>query len=356
MRVLYLTNIHNPYRDKFYNQLGRHCKLTVLFEKKNDSSRDMSWFETEGERGYREIYIPDGEKSFVSKTILETVRQDWDFVIVGCFNSPRQAVAAIYMQHKRIPYAINSDGMIFDACNRLKLIIRNRVLRGANAYLVAGEQAINSLRRVVGNTYIQPYPFGSLTKSETAGRNAISANRVNTTILSVGQYKRYKGLDVLLDAAALLPDFKFRIIGMGNRQAEFEYLIAEKGLNNVETIAFLKPEELALEYASAGMFVLPSRQECWGLVVNEAASCGCPIVSTWGSGAAVEFLSERYPQFLARPGDAGSLARAMRECLEMGEPEREEYRSYLKEKAGEYTIEAMVDAHMELLRRVAREG
>ena len=46
---------------------------------------------------------------------------------------------------------------------------------------------------------------------------------------------------------------------------------------------------------------------CLRLVVNEAASFGTPIVSTWGSGAAMEFIGDDYPQFLAKPADAGSL-------------------------------------------------
>jgi len=51
-------------------------------------------------------------------------------------------------------------------------------------------------------------------------------------------------------------------------------------------------KELEEEYKTCAMLVLPTRQECWGLVINEAASFGMPIVSTWGSGAAVEFLSK----------------------------------------------------------------
>lgn len=33
MKILWLTNIPSPYRVKFFNELGKKCELTVLFEK-----------------------------------------------------------------------------------------------------------------------------------------------------------------------------------------------------------------------------------------------------------------------------------------------------------------------------------
>ena len=43
MKILWLTNIPSPYRVDFFNELGKLCELTVLFEKKAASDRDDSW-------------------------------------------------------------------------------------------------------------------------------------------------------------------------------------------------------------------------------------------------------------------------------------------------------------------------
>ena len=91
------------------------------------------------------------------------------------------------------------------------------------------------------------------------------------------------------------------------------------------------------------MLVLPSRQECWGLVINEAASFGTPIVSTWGSGAAVEFLADKYPQYLAKPGDSESLYHCIRSLV--NSKDQQEYRQYLLQKTKQYSIERSVEAH-----------
>ena len=43
MNILWLTNIPSPYRVNFFNELGKYCDLTVLFEKKASDERDKSW-------------------------------------------------------------------------------------------------------------------------------------------------------------------------------------------------------------------------------------------------------------------------------------------------------------------------
>lgn len=84
------------------------------------------------------------------------------------------------------------------------------------------------------------------------------------------------------------------------------------------------------------------------MVVNEAASFGTPIVSTWGSGAAVEFLSEAYPQYLAKPGDAASLYKCIKKCLES---DNTSYSEYLRMKSEEYSIEISVQKHVDMLEK-----
>ena len=43
MKVLFLTNIPSPYRVDFFNQLGKYCELTVLYELGYATNRDKNW-------------------------------------------------------------------------------------------------------------------------------------------------------------------------------------------------------------------------------------------------------------------------------------------------------------------------
>ena len=119
--------------------------------------------------------------------------------------------------------------------------------------------------------------------------------------------------------------------------------------DNIEVIPFLQKSDLEDEYRKCSLLLLPTRQECWGLVVNEAASFGTPIVSTWGSGAAMEFIGDDYPQFLAKPSDADSLLECVKWCLKA---DNSEYTAFLKEVSKKYSIERSVDAHLKAFEQI----
>lgn len=357
MKVLYLTNIHNPYRDKFFEQLGQSCDLTVVFEKSEDAARDKSWFENARRNNYNEIILSENEGRSTSRAMLKLINGDYSAIVVGCYNTPRQIAAIEYMRHHKIPYILNSDGAIYDSGNAIKRHLRRHVLNGANAYLVAGETSVPGLRRFVGmRARIVSYPLSSLDLAHVQKLESSCSRRDPNLILIVGQYEEYKGLDVALEAIKKLDaGFKFRFVGAGRKARVLESVVSDSGLCNVEVIPFIDADKLFEEYLRAGLFVLPSRQECWGLVVNEAAACGCPIVSTWGSGAAVEFLSHDYPQFLAEPDDPCSLAMTIDAFLRRPKDEKDVYSQFLRDKASLYTVENMVEAHLALLSEVGRE-
>lgn len=344
-KVLYLTNIETPYRVRFFNELAEICDLTVLYERKTSSNRDRAWAQSET-RDYRIKNlrgIPWKTENAISMGILKEVLSGYDAVIVGCFNSPVQIMAMILMRILRKPYALNLDGEPFLEGTGLKARLKRFFLKGAGQYLVAGEQSAQSVRRALGDAAeIIPYYFSSLSEAEAEanGKTAESCQR-DHTVLVVGQYFDYKGMDVALEAARMDPQIQYKFVGMGQRIALFtnDHEIPA----NVQVIPFLQKADLEQEYRRCGMLVLPSRQECWGLVINEAASFGMPIVSTWGSGAAVEFLGEEYPQYLAKPGDARDLLHCIR--LLCQSPATEEYSQALMKKAKQYTIDRSVQAY-----------
>lgn len=342
-KVLYISNIEVPYRNCFFNEFSRACDLTVLYEREKSSNRNTEWTQSK-ERNYRVKYLKGikigGENGF-SLGILKEIFSDYDCIVVGCYNSPVQMLAILTMRLFHIPYCLNLDGDPFLVGNGLKTKLKRFFLNGADKYLVAGEGTAHLLRQTVKGREIIPYYFSSLSQQEIKEHEAVAvACRRNDTILVIGQYYDYKGMDVALKAACMAPWLQFKFVGMGTRTEQFlqEHQIPE----NVEVIPFLQKKDLEREYQSCGMLVLPSRQECWGLVINEAASFGMPIVSTWGSGAAVEFLGEDYPQLLAQPDDAGSLLAAI-ETLRQGDFST--YSEFLIRKNKNYSVEACVKAH-----------
>lgn len=347
-KILYLTNIQVPYRVTFFNALAQRCRLTVLYERSQSANRDRTWANSAGME-YQAVYLdgrPVGAEFSFSLGVLRYVLAPWDGVIFGCFNSPVQQLAMLVMRVLRRPYYLSFDGEPFLREKGLKGRLKRLLARGAAGYLAAGEESAASVSMVAGGRPVVPYYFSSLTREDVERCARLPSSR-GDTVLVVGQYFDYKGLDVAVETARLAPDLPFRFVGMGGRTGEFLVHMGGQPPENVEVVPFLQRQALEEEYRRAAVVVLPSRQECWGLVINEAAAFGTPIVSTWGSGAAVEFLKAGYPQYLARPGDARDLLGCIRRLL--ADPERERYSSYLREKGRGYCIETSVEAHLALL-------
>lgn len=347
MKVLYLSNIPVPYRVRFFNELAGYCDLTVLYERHLSANRDQTWALSERSK-YRELYLSGGVKfgneNYFSLEILKIVNDSWDAIIVGCYNSKVQMLAIAAMRLRGIPYVINVDGEPFIG-HGLKDQMKRFVLHGASKYLVAGVMSAGSLKKALGHkAIVSPYYFSSLTISEIERNSHVHVPR-EAYVLVVGQYFSYKGLDVAFRAACLDKSVHYKFVGMGKRSELFCQEIGVEMPDNVEVVPFLQKAELEEEYKKCALLLLPSRQECWGLVVNEAASFGTPIVSTWGSGAAVEFLSEAYPQYLAKAGDVASLYECIKKCLET---DTEAYSEYLRIKSKEYSIEMSVKQHVEM--------
>lgn len=346
-KVLYLSNIEVPYRVRFFNELAQYCDLTVLYERELSSNRNAQWAKSE-EIKYRAKYLQGikiaGESAF-SFGVLKEIFVEYDVIIVGCYNSPVQMMAILAMRLMRKPYIINLDGEPFLGGTGIKAKLKRFFLSGAQKYLVAGEKSAQSVKEIAGKKEIIPYYFSSLSEQEVREHaKAASEYKRGNTILVVGQYFDYKGMDLALEAARLDLSLRYKFVGMGSRTEQFLKDFEGRIPNNVEIIPFLQKQDLEKEYQSCAMLALPSRQECWGLVINEAASFGMPIISTWGSGAAVEFLADDYPQFLAKPGDPEDLLRCIQCCH--SQKARAGYQVHLLKKAAEHTIEKSVQAHL----------
>lgn len=348
-RVLYMTNIPAPYRVRFFEELGKQCRLTVAYERKTAANREKNWIKPEGLGFHQRFFgsIPMGNEGGLTLKMAREALEGYDAVVVGCYNCPGQMLAILALRLWKKPYLLNFDGEPFLIPGAWKTPVKRFFLRGAAGYLAGGERAAESLRSVVDQPVI-PYYFSSLSEQELQEHGLAVRQRENT-VLVAAQYLPCKGLDVALEAARREKSICWHFVGMGSHSGAFLRDHRGKIPENVKIIPFLSREELNEAYQSCRVMVLPSRQECWGLVIQEAASFGTPVVSTWGSGAAVEFLGKDYPCFLAAPGDPESLYRCVRRVLE---GDSRDYSAFLREKARNYSIEKSVQAHMRAFQEI----
>jgi len=145
-------------------------------------------------------------------------------------------------------------------------------------------------------------------------------------VLFVGRLRHYKGVNVLIDAAARLPDqAEFLIVGVGpladalHRQAQHSG-VAER----VHFLGELSDEEVTALYHAADVFVLPStnRAETFGIVQLEAMACGLPVICT-ELGTGTSYVNQHgVTGLVIPPNDPEALAAALQQLLEHPEQRR----------------------------------
>ena len=127
-----------------------------------------------------------------------------------------------------------------------------------------------------------------------------------------GQMIGRKGVDQLLAAFATLPE-NARLLLVG-READLPSLLANLAApvrERVRYAGFQAPDALPRFFAQADAFVLPSRYDGWGVVVNQALGAGLPIIASDCVGAAHDLVREGENGFTFPAGDANALAAAM---------------------------------------------
>lgn len=137
----------------------------------------------------------------------------------------------------------------------------------------------------------------------------IKQKRQRGRFLFVGRYVAVKGLDTL---AAAYRDYCSRV------EAPWELVCAGKGplrecLMRAGAIdrGFVQPAELPRLMGSASAFLLPSRFEPWGVVLQEATASGLPVIASEACGAAVHLLRDGWNGYLFETGNVDHLAEAM---------------------------------------------
>ena len=165
-------------------------------------------------------------------------------------------------------------------------------------------------------------------------------------VLAIGQFIHRKGFDVLLQSAASVnPDTGIYIVG-GEATEEYKRLREELGAEHVHFLGFQKKNRLAEFYKAADVFVLPTREDIWGLVINEALAYGLPTITTDRCVAGLELIEDGVNGYIVPVEDATALAEKINAVLAA---DLEKMGTAALEKIRPYTLENMAKTHVEIL-------
>ena len=176
------------------------------------------------------------------------------------------------------------------------------------------------------------------------------------TILYLGRLKRYKGVDLVMRALALLRErglgVRFLVAGRGDYEPELRRLREELGLQSqVELLGFVSEAEQLELFRRSWVHVLASAKEGWGLTNLEAGACATPTVGSDVPGVRDSVRHDR-TGLLVPHGDVAALAAALERVLtddalraRLGDGARAFAREFSWERAADRT-----EAHLEAVR------
>jgi glycosyltransferase involved in cell wall biosynthesis len=139
--------------------------------------------------------------------------------------------------------------------------------------------------------------------------------RAPLTFLFCGQMIRRKGVDLLLTAfnGLIAKGIEARLLLVG-REAELKELLAtvsSAARSRICYKGFQPPEELPKYFSQSDVFILPSRHDGWGVVINQALGAGLPIISSDSVGAALDLVEHEVNGLRFSSGEVKCLQCAM---------------------------------------------
>ena len=369
MKVLILTNVPSPYRVNFFNELGKHCDLTIIFQRQTSSERGKHWNNLKVSN-FKSVFLKGlkiGPDSSLCFNIKKTLKQYKNHHIIICgFSSLTHILAIRFLKRKNIPYFIEIDGgspFLSNKQNSIKNKIKKSVCRGATGYFSSGLSGDEYLMRYgATKDKIFRYSFSSLYKKDIMNK-AISLNdKTNLKnklsipekkcIITVGRFNYKngygKGFDVFVKLAELFKnkDIGFYIIGDAPTQ-HFSELKKKLELSHLHFLPFFEKENLFKYYRASDLSMILSRGDVWGLVVNESLANGTPVISSNLCLAGRELITDGYNGFVVDLNDLNTIKKRIERIL------NENYINISNnclESIGRYTIEEMVKEHLGVLK------
>jgi glycosyltransferase involved in cell wall biosynthesis len=183
--------------------------------------------------------------------------------------------------------------------------------------------------------------------------------REDVTFLFCGQMIERKGVDLLLEAFGRLVSehYPVRLMLVG-REAELPGLLErlpEPARQRVRYEGFQAPANLPRYFAQADAFILPSRYDGWGVVVNQAMGAGLPVLTSDAVGAARDWVTDGVNGRVFVAGDGQALYEAMKSAADNRE-RLKEWGASSSERAAGLSPEAGAEAWVKIVAAVFGEN
>lgn len=338
MKVCWLTRQASPYKMKLLNLLGEKIYLHVFLYDERTEVRGSSWYSYYSENIKLEII----DKNYIERIWKSS--EECDVFIDSMYSTKYGIIANIFFRLHNKTTILQADGGIATSRGKIVDYAIGVLMKMHNYYL--SSCAVTDkyfLFYGVKKDRIKHYRFSSLTEEDIRDnyKSRIS-NQKHTPlrILSVGQPIHRKGFDILIKVIEKINKGKVTLTIVGGKpQKELLEYITKKHIDNVVFVDNVKKQELNKYYLNSDLFVLCTREDIWGLVINEALSFGLPVLTTNMCVAGLHFNSISESVFVNDVYDIDSYVKVIEKILNLNQDDYSRLCIMSRESVSSYTIE-----------------
>lgn len=260
-----------------------------------------------------------------------------------------------------IAYEGSSPGVDYRN-SRLRLFIRQIMVRAADAFITNSQEGkkylIDILDAPPDSVFAHPYEIPPLELLNNQNINdektKFKFNKYQKPIfLFVGRIIKRKGIDTLLDACRQLnkvnkKDYTVVIVGDGEQQESLKLFCQEHNLqDNVKWSGRIDYEMINSYYKNSDVFILPTWEDTWGVVVLEVMLFDKPVICSTGAGSS-ELIVNGENGYIFDPYKSDELASLMSKFIdnpylvtEMGVKSQQKIKQYSPKAAGIFLKKAL---------------
>jgi glycosyltransferase involved in cell wall biosynthesis len=347
-KVAIIIYMPSPYRVDLFNYLFKNTDydFTVIYSTSNEDNRHWSkdinfkhksiflkskTIKIRKRMDNKYIHIP-----FNIKSTLEELNPD---IVVASEYNPTSIKAFSWCKRHNVKYISWSDGTLNSErdINVVQKIFRKKICKNAVALISSSSKTKEAQMHYgaeeskIHMCYLTMDIFKYIIKEREYG---------NTQLLYTGRLIKGKGLDLLFDALKEIKvDYCLNIVGDGPEEEELKKLAEKTGIApRVIFNGFKSQAELLEYYKKADIFILPTRIDCFGLVITEAMCAGLPIIASKYADGVYDLIEEGKNGFVIDPYDYKALSAKIEYLL----------RSPMEiKKMGEYSLNKVLDFSIE---------
>jgi glycosyltransferase involved in cell wall biosynthesis len=297
MKVVLVTNIPPPYRVPVFNYIQSlgEIEFTVIYCAERERNRSWDY----GCINHNHIFLKENYNSHGDNYIHKNIdvlyhlkSLDPDIVITTGFN-PTHLFAFCFTLLKRKKHIPMTDGTIAsESFLTWKHRLARRVVYSlSHAYIGASEES-KALYQMYGIK-------NSFFKSHLAIMNERFNKHENDIkkydLLFSGRFVDGKCplfiINVLKKLRSRLQrDISILFLGAGPLEDRMHFMLKDYPRSAYKFYGFASQDDLPALYGSARIFVFPTMNDTWGVVVNEACAAGLPVITTPAAGVAGELV------------------------------------------------------------------